>query len=239
MKMKVGIRFGIALAALFCLSQVQAAAPAALQEKVEALKKSLQQNQANLRQYQWVETVTVSKDGNVKSQKQYSCYYGLDGALQKTELNSSQPDQDQGGGRPRGFLRRQIVADKKEEMADYMKSATALIKKYVPPQASLIQAAKEANNISMKPGAGGVQLVIQNYLLPGDSLSLGLDMAKSDLNSLSVNTYLDDPKDTVTLQTSFANLPDGTSYTKQTLMTVKDKGITVLTENAGYKKMNN
>lgn len=236
MNTKIGIRFGAVLVALLFLAPVNAAPPAGLADKVADLKKSLQLNQANLKKYEWIETVTVSKDGDQKSQKQFRCYYGVDGTLQKIALNDSQ-DQDQGGGRPRGLLRRKIVADKKEEMADYMQAAGALIKKYIPPQASLIQAAKDANNISLKPGGSGMQLVIQNYILPGDSLDLTLDMAKSDLSALSVNTYLDNPKDVVTMQVTFSNLPDGTSYTQQTLMTAKQKNITVLTVNSGYKKM--
>lgn len=234
MNTKLGMRFGISLVALLCLTQVQAAPPAGLAEKVDALKKALQQNQVSLKQYEWVETVTVSKDGEQKSQKQYRCYYGVDGALQKTALSSTQ---DQ-GNTPRGPLRRKIMENKKEEMADYMQSAGALIKKYIPPQAALIQAAKDANNISLKPGGdGSIGLMIKNYLLPGDSLDIGLNIAKSDVTALSVNSYFDNPKDTVTMQVTFANLPDGTSYTKQTLMTAKSKNVTVLTENSGYKKM--
>ncbi len=235
MKTKFALRFGITLAFLFCLTQVQAAPPAGLQEKVAALKKALQQNQAALKKYQWVETVTVSKGGDVKSQKQYSCYYGVDGTLQKIELNSSQ---DQGGGGGRGFLRRKIMADKKREMVDYMKQAGALIKQYIPPQASQIESAMAANNVSLKPGGDqNIELTIKNYVLPGDSLDLGLNMAKPEVTSLAVNSYLDNPKDTVTMQVSFANLPDGTSYTKQTVMTTKKKAITVTTDNSGYKKM--
>ncbi len=237
MNTKLGMRLGIGLVALLCLSQVQAQAPDGLSDKVAALKKNLQQNQINLKQYEWVDTVTVSKDGDQKSQKQFRCYYGVDGTLQKTLLSNSQ-DQDQGGGRG-GPFRRAMMANKKEEMADYMQQAVGLIKKYIPPQASQIQAAMEANKISFKPNMANqtIALNIQDYLLPGDSLNLVLNTEKSDLTSLSVNSYLDNPKDTVTMQVTFANLPDGTSYTKQTLLTAKEKKITVLTESSGYKKM--
>ena len=238
MKLKLGLLFGLPLVALLCVAQVQAAPPAGMSEKVAALKKALQQNQLSLKQYEWVETVTVSKGGDQKSQKQFRCYYGVDGTLQKIELNSTQ-DQDQGGGRPRGLIRRQIMKDKKEEMVDYMQSANALIKKYIPPQAALIQAAAQANKISIKPGDGNIQLIVQDYILPGDSLDIGLNMAKPEVTALSVNSYLEDPKDIVTLKVSFSNLPDGTSYTQQTVMDAKKKDITVTTVNSGYRKMSN
>ncbi len=224
-----------ALASLVFVSVVQAAPTAGMADKVMTLKKALQQNQAALKQYQWIETVTVSKDGKQKSQKQYQCYYGVDGTLQKTEMNSTQ---DQ-GRTPRGPLRRAIMEDKKEEMADYMKEVMTLVKKYVPPQSDLIQAAKEANNISFKPNADGIQLMIQNYLQKGDLLTIGLNTAKPEVNALSVNTYTDNnPKEAVTMQVTFDNLPDGTSYSKQTVIDAKSKNVTITTVNSGYRKMN-
>ncbi len=237
MNKKNGMRLGVSLVALFCFAQVNAAAPGGMGDKMASLKKALQQNQASLKQYEWVETVTVSKNGEQKSQKQFRCYYGLDGTLQKIPLASSQDD-DQGGGR--GFLRRKIMADKKQEMMDYMQSANALIKKYIPPQSALIQSAMEANKVSFKPnGDQGVEFVVQDYLLPGDSLDLGLNLAKPEVTALSVNSYLENPKDAITMQVTFANLPDGTSYPKQTVMMTKKKDITVTTDNSGYKKMAN
>ncbi|HZD30586.1 MAG TPA: hypothetical protein VE779_02900, partial [Candidatus Angelobacter sp.] len=38
------------------------------QDQVNALKQSLAQNQQQLRQYQWVETTTISMKGEVESQ---------------------------------------------------------------------------------------------------------------------------------------------------------------------------
>ena len=49
MNKKFTIRFGIVFAALFCLTQAHAAPPAGLSDKIAALKKSLEQNKANLK----------------------------------------------------------------------------------------------------------------------------------------------------------------------------------------------
>lgn len=83
----------IAVALLGLLALRPGAARAAdgdptLQERVAALKQSLAESQKALRTYQWVETTTVSMKGEVKSQKQMSCYYGADGALQKQPLSA-------------------------------------------------------------------------------------------------------------------------------------------------------
>lgn len=234
MKPRRWIRLGVTLIAFLFFNQVNAAPPSGMVEKVAALKRALQESKTKLKQYQWVETMTVSKGDEEKSQKQFRCYYGVDGTLQKTLLNSSQEE----GRMPRG-IRGKIVAHKKEELADYMQQAAGLIKQYIPPQASKIQSAMESHNVSVKLGGstGNVGLVIQNYLLQGDSLDINLDMAKPEVTGLSVHTYLDDPKDIVTMVVTFGMLPDGTSYPKQTVLTAKKKNITIMTENAGYRKM--
>jgi hypothetical protein len=57
---------------------------------VDAIKSSLQQSQATLQKYEWIETQVVSLKGDAKSQKQSRCYYGVDGQLQKVEENATQ-----------------------------------------------------------------------------------------------------------------------------------------------------
>jgi hypothetical protein len=43
------------------------------------LKQALQDNQAQLRKYEWVETTIVSLKGEEKDRKQECAYYGVDG----------------------------------------------------------------------------------------------------------------------------------------------------------------
>ena len=49
-----------------------------VQEKVAALKQSLAQNQAALKQYSWTETTEISMKGEVKKREQKECHYGPD-----------------------------------------------------------------------------------------------------------------------------------------------------------------
>lgn len=230
MHKKIHRVMGFAALILLNFQQAQAAPAATLQEKVAGLKKALQDNQSKLKQYEWIETVIVSKNGDEKNRKQYRCYYGADGGIQKVLIDSSQEQ----GRTPRG-IRGRIVAHKKEEMADYMQQASDLIKRYIPPRASQIEASK----VSIKPNASDKSLafVIQDYLLPGDSLTVDLDMGKAQVTGLQVASYLDNPKDTVTLQVSFGNLQDGTSYPKLTVLTAKKKNISVQVESSGYRKV--
>ena len=113
-------------------------------ERVAVLKATLASSQANLRQYEWIETTVVSLNGEEKSRKQERCYYGADGGLTKVEVSES-PE----AAKKRG-LRGRIAERKKEELTDYMKKAVTLVKTYVPPDPAKVQAAKDAGKVSIE-----------------------------------------------------------------------------------------
>jgi hypothetical protein len=73
-----------------------------VQEKVVALKQSLAQNHAALKQYGWTETTEISLKGEVKKREQKECHYGPDGKVVKTSIAEGDQPQEQkeqaGGG---------------------------------------------------------------------------------------------------------------------------------------------
>ena len=74
-----------------------------IQEKVAALKQSLAQNQAALKQYSWTESTEISLKGEVKKREQKECHYGPDGKVVKTPIAGGEPpkqEQEQSGGAP-------------------------------------------------------------------------------------------------------------------------------------------
>jgi len=209
-------------------------------DQVIALKQSLTQGQAALRQYEWVETTIIKYKGEEKSRKMNRCYYGTDGTVQKVPLDQGAPPpaaQSQGGGgRRQGRVKQQIVQNKKDDMKDYMEDAAALIHQYVPPGPPMIQAAKDAGRISITPQAGGrARIVIAQYLQPGDSMTIDMDPAANRLLGLGVNTYLKEPKDTVTLAVVMTTLPDGALFASQTTLDAKAKNIEVVITNSGHQ----
>jgi len=54
---------------------------------------------------------------------------------------------------------------------------------------------------------------------------------------LDVNSYVGDPKGTITLAAQFSSLPDGTNYVSQTVLNAQAKQITVTTTNGQYSKL--
>jgi len=67
-------------------------------------------------------------------------------------------------------------------------------------------------------------------------MTLFFDTAARKISSVNVNTYMDDPKDKVTLTVQMASLPDGTNYAQQTFLDATAKKLQVTTTNSGYQK---
>ncbi len=201
-------------------------------ERAAMLKATLAASQAVLRQYEWIETAVVSLKGDEKSRKQARCYYGADGAVQKIELSKSPEPKKKRG------LRGRIAENKQEELTDYMKSALALVKSYVPPSPSRIQAAKDMGKVSieiLQPGKR-VRLNFRDYEKTGDNLGVELDLANNRPLGLKVSTYLDEAKDTVTLDVRMDQLNDGTTYPSNVTLDAKAKKLKVTVQNSGYRK---
>ncbi|MCX6550623.1 MAG: hypothetical protein NTY02_06405 [Acidobacteria bacterium] len=231
----------IAIGAVLQAQQPTAqAAGGGAQDAVAALKQSIQQGMALVRRYEWVETTIISLKGEEKARQQNRCYYGADGKVQKISLDQAPPpEQDQGGGRGRrggGKVKEKVVENKKDEMKEYMEKAAALIHQYVPPNPEKIQAAKDAGRVAMNPQAGGAaKMVISQYLLAGDSLTIDLDPKIGKLLGLGVSSFLEKPEDTVTLAVQMNALADGAIYAAQTTLEAKAKNITVVIQNSWYK----
>jgi hypothetical protein len=173
------MRSGPILALLPCVLLAQPAG-----DKTAAIKQSIAQNQAALKQYRWTETTQVSLKGEVKKTEQKQCSYGPDGKVQKIPLGAPAPPPPPKGGR----VRQKIVKEKVDEMKDYMDRAGALIHQYVPPEPAKLQAAAAAGRLSIQPNpsAGATTYAFQDYLKAGDSFSVAFNQAAKSIQSCAV-----------------------------------------------------
>jgi hypothetical protein len=222
-------------------ARAAAQAPPSPDQMVATLKQNLAESQKRLRQYEWVETTTISLKGEQKSSKQQRVYYGADGKLTKTPVGEP-PAQAAAQGRGRsgrggGRLKEKVVENKKDEMAEYMEKAVALIHQYVPPNPEQIQKAKDAGNMATRQQPPGVRVEFRSYLQPDDLMTIDVDAKAALLSALSVQTYLEKQEDAVTLNVRFGALADGTSYTAQTNLDVKAKNIAVVVANSGHRPL--
>ena len=235
--MVAAVTAGIATVVSTNTRAAQAPAP---DQIVAALKQNLADSQARLRQYEWIETTSISLKGEEKSRKQQRVYYGADGKLTKLPIGDAQPQpaDSGGGGRRGGRLKKQIVENKKDEMKDYMERAGNLIHLYVPPSPAQIQQAKDKGNMQVKPQPQGtVRVEFANFVQESDLLALEVDPKALLLSALNVATYLEKKEDAVTLAVRFGALSDGTGYTAQTTLDAKAKNIRVVVDNSGHRPL--
>ena len=216
----------------FCLVSVCAFAQnQQLEEKLMALKQNQAANKQKLAQYTWTETETISVKGSVKDTKVYTVQM-VNGQQQKTEVSNQQAQQSGREGR----LKQRAVAHAKDEYTEYGQSIAALAKQYTTPDPDKLMQAKQAGNISLQPGQGTVALVIKNYVKQGDSVTFTLDPQSKQLQNVKVASYLNDPKNAVTISAEFAQLPDGTNHVASTLINGESKQLTVNDANSNYQK---
>jgi len=210
--------------------------PPSPDQLVAALKQNLADGQKRLRQYEWIETTTIALKGEEKARTQKRVYYGADGKLTKVPMGEPAPKAAPSGERG-GRLKAKVVENKKDDMKDYMERASALIQKYVPPNAASIQKAKDAGHMTVQPPqAGKIHVEFKDFVQPADLLSLDVS-DKAMLLGLKVATYLDKKEDAVTLDVGFGALTDGTSYTAKTTLNAAAKNLTVVVPNAGHKPL--
>ncbi len=213
-------------------SAVKVSAQADMKETMSVIKTSLVQSKANMRQYSWVETTKTWIKDELKSTKQNQCYYSVDGKLTKIATGGTDQQKAPGG------IKGKIIANKKEDMAEYIAKSMDKINAYLPPDADKVQQIYESGKVGIQiiePGKK-FKLSFPDYLQKGDLLSISVDLAGKKLMAISVNTYIDNPSEKVLFDVTYNTLPDGTQYAAQTVLAAQAKNLKLVVEESGFKK---
>ena len=218
-----------------CALALIVVAPAAaqdLQQRLAAAKQAAALNQQALRSYSWLEKTELSLKGEVKNTKVDMCRYGPDGKVQKTPVVQPAPAQKKRG------LRGKIVANKTEEMKEELEAAVALVQQYLPPSPDMMQVVMNAGTASLsQAGPGRLSLKFPGYAKANDALSLTFDSTVKSLQLIDVNTWLDEPENTVTLKVTMAALPDGTSHPGTVVLAIPNRKLEVRITKSNYQKL--
>lgn len=220
-----------------CFATLAAAQSPELQQKLAEVKQASAMNKQMLSQYTWLETVTISLKGEQKKQEHFQVRLGPDGKPQKTSLDApSQSSADSGGGR-RGRLKEHVIEKKTEEYQQYANQIKSLIQQYVPPDKDMIQQAFQQGNVTLGPTGtpGAYSLVISNYIKPGDKMTLTI--AQKNLASVSIGTYLSDPKDAVNVSVQFTSMPGGPNHVSNETINGVSKQLTIAIQNSNYQHL--
>jgi hypothetical protein len=219
-----------------CMATSMLAVPSAvaqnpeLQQRVAELKEYMQLNKLALSLYTWQQQETISVKGDVKKTDLSQVRIGPDGQQQKTDL---EPDQSTGGRRH--GIRHRIT----EDYENYGKQVAALGQSYVQPDPGKLQQMFDQGNVLLgSAGAPGeIKVVINGYLKQGDSVTIIFNKAQHAIQSLQINSYLNDPQDVVTISAQYAHLPDGLNHVASIEVNGVSKHLTVVLQNNNYQKL--
>lgn len=201
-----------------------------MQQNVAEIKQSLQLNKQALTLYTWQQQETISVKGEVKKTDLSQVRIGPDGQQQKTDL---EPDQSTGGRRH--GIRHRIT----EDYENYGKQVAALGQSYAQPDPGKLQQMFDQGNVLLgSAGAPGeLKVVINGYLKQGDSVTIIFNKAQQAIQSLQINSYLNDPQDVVTISAQYAQLPDGPHHVASIEVNGVSKHLTVVLQNNNYQKL--
>jgi len=206
-----------------------------MQQKVAEAKEAMARNKQLLAQYTWVEQVTISLKGEQKKQEHFQVRLGPDGKQQKQSLDPppTPPEHE-------GRLKKHVIEKKTEEYQDYAEQMKALIQQYVPPDKDRLQQSYQAGNVMVgsQPGAPGqYRLVISNYIKQGDNMTLVMDKTQKDLVSITIASYMDDPKDAVNVSVQFTGIPGGPNHVSAETINGVSKELTIAIQNSNYQHL--
>jgi hypothetical protein len=207
-----------------------------LQQKVAEVKEAMAANKQALAQYTWQEQVTVSLKGDVKKQEHFQVRLGPDGKPQKQSLDAPQQPAAPSGGR----LKQHVVEKKTDEYKDYVDQIKDLIQQYVPPEKTMLEQAAQKGNVALGPAGGApgqYRLVLTNYVKQGDNMTLLFDKAQKALISVTIASYLSDPKDAVNVTVTFAGIPGGPNHIASESIDGVSKQLTIVIANSLYQHL--
>lgn len=220
---------GFALLALYAWPQNPE-----IQQRVAEVKQAAAQNKQALSHYSWQEQQSIAVKGNVKDTKMFQVRLGPDGKPQKEEL-SNMPQSS--GGRQHG-LAHHIKEKKGEEYKEYGEQIAALAQQYAQPDPVALQQAFQKGNVMLGSAGdpGQVKMVISNYIKPNDKVTLIFNRQAKAIQSMQVQSYLNDPKDAVTINAQFSQLPDGTNHVATMQINGESKQLVITSQNSNYQK---
>ena len=205
-----------------------------LQQRLAEVKQSAAQNKEALSHYSWQEEEKIAIKGEVKDTKIFQVHLGPDGKPVKAQAEDMPQSS---GGRQHG-LAHHVKEKKGEEYKEYGQQIGALAQQYAQPDPERLQQAFQQGNVMLGSGGapGEVKMVIKNYMKPNDQVTLIFSQQAKAIQSLQIQSYLNDPKDAVTIATQYSQLPDGTNHVSTMQINGVSKNLMITTQNSDYHK---
>jgi hypothetical protein len=221
----------VVLAGVFAIGWSQTAlAQASLATKANVAVQITEARKANgllMRQYTWTSRTELMEEGQVKDTRIEQVNYGSDGQLQHSLLNDSISPM------PRGFLRRAIAEQKKQEMEQYLSGLRGLLDQYtLSTVGKVLDFMNQA--VTTTEASGLIVMTGTNVVVPGDNLTIWTQFATRHTRKIQANTFYQG--NVVELTATFNTLPSGLNYMAYAEVTVPAKQMSIQVHNFDYNR---
>ncbi len=221
----ISVAIGL-VAAAFCLA-AQQPPNEGLAMKIAQARKT---NSTLMHQYMWNTRTEFLMNGELKDTRIDQEMFGPDGQIQKTELNN------EGSSHPKGFLRKHIAKEKKEDLEKYMTGLKKILDQYTLPTAGKMVdflAAAKVQFVQAPDGSSLLMMQGTNVIQPGDNLSVWADPSTYAFRKVQITTS-DQDGNPVNLNCMYKTIPPGLTFVSMAEVDLPAKNITLQVHNYDY-----
>ncbi len=200
----------------------------------EQVAATIKANAQALKAFSYQQRVQLQLKGETKKVTLSQVTYDMYGNQQKTQLSEDPPP---GSSQPSGGrFKQRIIAKKKGEFKEMMEAIAALVKSYTELPPEQLQASLKKASFSPGEGdmAGSVQIVMQNVIQNGDSMTIWIDRKAMLFRRVVIATTYE--RNPVTTTANYAMLPSGQVYMGQAILNYPKKEVVVEIDNLNYQQ---
>jgi hypothetical protein len=191
-------------------------------------------NRAALLEYTWQQQEIILTKDRFESQRLFQVEIGSDGRTEKMPLDL--PEETSSTQKTERGVREWVMEKKKRTVQQYASELQVLAEAYVEASPDLLRSAHGRGDISMKPAARGFrQMLIHNYVKPGDTATLTFDEKTNDLQSIDATSYLTSAKGPVEIHAKFSKIQNGPDHIDEIKALDPKKKISILVRHLEYR----
>jgi hypothetical protein len=178
--------------------------------QLNTLMAGMSANAKQLRQYSFKQRTETYVGGDMKSAKLDEVHYSTSGERVSIPLNEQGAQAESHRRGPGARLAAKKIAEKKEEMKEYVERLMSLSSRYLSPEPAKLQAAMANAEITTGGGSDQMRITLHNYVKFGDRMTMSFDPATKKPTRTEVHTTMDDGPVAIVL--TYDQIHEGPTY---------------------------
>ena len=207
------------------ISQAQALGAENLQSVSEKIIQGRSRNLQALKAYSWNQRTEVVKDGAVMSTHLELVRYDSSGYKQRSTLAQEKP-------KKKKRIAGRVQKKKMGEMKEWGQNVKSLLMKYTLPDVASLNGFLGKASINPAEEPGQTVLTSNNVIQSGDRMTMYIN--EKDKKILKTQVFTNYEADSVYVEITHGQLPEGINYIKEMKLDISTKEIQLKVENFNY-----